>query len=173
MNIKFLFLTVTLIISHLINTADLPQSKLLLEKIMREHFNRGATDQDLIEARDAKGYTVIHVLLEKIALAPHSPDFVNLFKTLKFIPKQVHQAFSKEDNTIPKFDHNALLKQYESNPEKYNLIKANIQLLGLITAYQRENTRLKLTALKISVAGGITLALGTAIGILSCKYFKL
>lgn len=167
MNTKVLFLTVTLIISHLINTADIPQSKLLLEKIMREHFNRGATDQDLIEARDTRGYTIFHVLVEKIALAPHTSDWINLLKARASIAQpvieQVNQTLQKEGRST-KVDLNSLLKQYESNPEKSELIKANMALLNLIVTYQRENA---------TKYGGLGFAIGCGIGILCTKCFNL
>lgn len=156
-------LTLTLIVSASIAAIEVPFPKSRLKDIMREHFNRGTTDQDLIEARDKRGYTILEVLLEKAAQASNSYEILALCYTLgKISPniqQQIQHAIKQEQRDV-NTSIKPLLEKYASDEEKiktiisntflFKMIKDNILLKENTQKLLQENSRLRLSKLELS-----------------------
>lgn len=166
MNTKILLLTLTIIVSTPLNATTANKNPLLIQ-IMQEHFNKGATDQDLIEARDERGYTILHVLFEKIALTRNTSELMPLFAATNAIGSsvkgQLNQALAKEGKSLVK-DAELLANQVISNnPEMSANINTNFILLNLyykvdaekIVLKQQLNASRKCFVILATAAGGI------------------
>ncbi len=159
---KKLLLTLTLI-SASIAAIEVPVPKSRLKEIMRENFNRGTTDQDLIEARDERGFTILEVLQEKSAQATDVHELLGLCFTLEEIKPDILQQI---ESTIrkEKRSHEALiaslLKKHESDEQKIKTIIGNVSFFKIMEQLiflekktqklQQENNRLMLSKLELS-----------------------
>lgn len=138
MNIKLLFLTITIIAFHANNALEMPMPQDCLKEIMHEHFNRRTTDQDLVEARDAEDQNLMDVLIKKILLAPGSFELLELLITLDNIKKEVMTELEKTvKNNDAKELVTSLLKLHESNKTMQETIMAN----SFIWSLQQENSK--------------------------------
>lgn len=159
---KKLLVTLTLI-SASTAAIELPPLQSRLEEIMREHFSRGTTDQDLIEARDERGYTILEVLQEKAAQASDPWELVELCYTLGEITphtqQQIQHAIQQEQRDV-NVSIKPLLEKYEADKQKmqtimgnaalFEIVKNNILLEEQKTRLLQENNRLMLSKLELS-----------------------